>query len=119
MPYQARSFSLGITESWQQLLEVVDHPEDALGTCKVCIKELHGLSAVQKSFNVGLKKRIRAWFSKQDREKIISNVSHVNRVIYDVMQMVRGEIMILPFVDTGEEKVDPLRDERVAQLLKK
>ena len=42
------------------LLEVVDHPEDALGTCKVCIEELHGLSAVQKSFNVGLKKGIRA-----------------------------------------------------------
>ena len=58
---------------------------------------------------------------KQDSEKIISNVSQVNRVIYDVMQMIRGEIMILPCVDTGhgEEKVDPLRDERVAQLLKK
>ena len=26
---------------------------------------------------------------------------------------------MLPCVDTGEEKVDPLRDERVAQLLKK
>lgn len=57
---------------------------------------------------------------KQDSEKLISNVSQVNRVIYDVMQMIRGEIMILPCVDTGhgEEKVDPLRDERVAQLLK-
>ena len=51
----------------------------------MCFEELHGLSADQKSFNVGLKKGIRAWFSKQDGEKIICNVSHVNRVIYDVM----------------------------------
>ena len=67
------------------ILEVVDHPEDALGTCKECFEELHGLSAAQKSFNVGLKKGILAWFSKQNGEKIISNVSDVNRVIYDVM----------------------------------
>ena len=40
-------------------------------------------------------------------------------MIYDVMQMIRGEIIMLQCVDTGEEKVDPLRDERVAQLLKK
>lgn len=103
------------------ILEVVDHPEDALGTCKVCTAELHGLCAVQKSFNVGLTKASGLGLTmKQDSEKIISNVSQVNRVIYDVMQMIRGEIMILPCVDTGhgEEKVDPLRDERVAQLLK-
>ena len=42
------------------ILEVVEHPEDALGTCQVCFEELHGLSAVQNSFNVGLKKGILA-----------------------------------------------------------
>ena len=49
------------------ILEVLDHPEDALGTCKVCTAELHGLCAVQKSFNVGLKKGIRAWFNNETR----------------------------------------------------
>ena len=104
------------------ILETVDNPEEALAACKVCTEELHSLSAVQTCFNVGLKsKGLRAWFSKDERVEIISTVCHVNRVIYNVTQMVassHGEVLVLPCVNTGKEKVDPLRDGWVTKVLR-
>ena len=108
------------------ILETVDNPADAVTPCRVCVKELNSLSAVQNSFDVQLKKgtRIQAargWFGKDERKKIISDVCHVNRVIFDVSQAV-GQVVHFstsPTVDIGEDKVDPLRDERVAKVLRK
>ena len=61
---------------------------------------------------------MRALFSKDERRKIISSVSHVNRVIYDVTLTVGKDISFWnwPTVDTGEEKVDPLRVRRVTKF---
>ena len=104
------------------ILETVDSPADAVAPCRVCIKELNSLSAVRNSFDVQLKKGIQAvrgLLSKDERRKIISSVCHVNRVMYDVTQVV-GEsepFWLWPTVDTGEGKVDPLRDERITKLL--
>ena len=106
------------------ILETVDNPADAVAPCRVCIKELNTLSAVQNSFDVQLKKGIQALkasFSKDERSKIISSVCHLNRVIYDVTRIVGKDISfwIWPTVDTKEEKIDPLRDERVSKVLRK
>ena len=106
------------------ILETVDNPTDAVAPCRVCIKELNSLSAVQNSFNVQLKKGsrgVRCLFSKEERRKIISNVCHLNRVIFDVTQAVGRDahLWIWPAVDTGDDKVDPLRDERVTDFLRK
>ena len=104
------------------ILETVDNPEDALAPCIVCVEELNSLSAVQNSFDVQLKKGIQAvrgWFGKDERMKIISNVCHVNRVIYDVKQTVGKGAFWISSVDIGEDKVDPLRDRRVAEVLRK
>ena len=104
------------------ILETVDNPEHAIEPCKVCLKELNSLSAVQNSFNVQLKKGIQAvkgLFSKDKRKRIISCVYHVNRVIYDVTLTVGRDIpfWMWPVFDIGEDKVDPLRDRRVAEVL--
>ena len=104
------------------ILETVDNPEDAIAPCTVCLKELNSLSAVQNSFNVQLKKGIQAvkgLFSKDKRKRIISCVYHVNRVIYDVTLTVGRDIpfWMWPVFDIGEDKVDPLRDRRVAEVL--
>ena len=103
------------------ILEKVDYPADAVAPCKVCIEELHSLSAIQESFNVELAKGLRAQFGKDERGKIISSVCHVNRVIYDVTQTVGKDahLMIWPAVDAGDDKFDPLRDERVIKVLRK
>ena len=107
------------------ILETVDNPADAVAPCRVCIKELNCLPAVQNSFDVQLKKGIQAvrgLFSKEERREIISSVCHVNRAIYDLITLTVGEGVSLynwPPVVTGENKVDPLRDERVAKVLRK
>jgi len=106
------------------ILETLDNPEDALAPCRVCIEELNSLSAVQNSFDVQLNKGIRAamgFIGKDERRKIISSVCHVNRVIYDVSLTVGKDVSfwISPVVDIGEDKVDPLRDRRVAEVMRK
>ena len=105
------------------ILETIDNPEHAIEPCRVCLEELNSLSAVQKSFNVQLKKGIQAlkgWFGRDERRKIISSVCHVNRVIYDVTHTVgKGvHLWVWPPVDIGEDKVDPLRDGRLANVLR-
>ena len=66
------------------------------------------LPAVLPQFHQGL-------FSKDKRKRIISCVYHVNRVIYDVTLTVGRDVSfwMWPTVD----KVDPLRDERVTDVL--
>lgn len=72
-------------------------------------------------FEKGLK--IRGRFNKGERRprEIITSVCQVNRAVYDVMQTVGKDLYLLnsPFVDIGENKVDPLRDSRVHTLLRR
>ena len=104
------------------ILETVDNPTDALAACRVCLDELHQVPAVKEYFKVELEEglRLRALFNKDERRQIIFSVCHANRVIYDVMNML-GSVKrwTLPYVETGKEKVDLLRSERVVKALKK
>ena len=104
------------------ILETVDNPADALAPCRVCVKELNSLPAVQNNFDVQLKtgiQAVRRWFSQEERREIISAVCHVNRVIYDVTRTFGGDtrFWIWPTVDTGDNKINPLYDARVTEVL--
>ena len=104
------------------ILEKVDNPVDALAPCRKCIEDLHRLTAVQEYFKVELTKGLRARFGKDERRKIIADVCHVNFVIYRTTLMVcfdNKELSNWPCVIMGEDKVDPLRDERVAKVLRR
>ena len=104
------------------ILETVDNPTEALAACSVCLDELHQVPAVKEYFKVELEEglRLRARFNKDERRQIIFSVCHANRVIYDVMSMLgSGKMWTLPDVETGKEKVDPLRNERVVKALTK
>ena len=104
------------------ILRNIDNPTDALAACRVCLDELHQVPAVKEYFKVELEEglRLRARFNKDERRQIIFSVCHANRVIYDVMSML-GSVKrwTLPDVETGKEKVDPLRNERVVKALTK
>ena len=103
------------------ILETVDNPADAVAPCGVCVKELNSLSAVQNSFDVQLKtgiQKVRGLFGKEERREIIFNVCHVNRVIFDIA-LALGRLDFCPSVDIGENKVIPLCDARVKDLLLK
>ena len=103
------------------ILETVDNPADAVAPCGVCVKELNSLSAVQNSFDVQLKtgiQKVRGLFGKEERREIIFNVCHVNRVIFDIA-LALGRLDFCPSVDIGENRVIPLCDARVKDVLLK
>ena len=92
---------------------------DTLPESEQCLQKLHSLPAVQNSFKVELEKGFKGLFGKDERREIISTVCKINRVIYDAKQTA-GEnitVWISPLVNTGDDKVDPLRDGRVAKVL--
>ena len=100
--------------------------QKALPECEQCLKKLNSLPAAQNSFKVELTKgllNIRSRFGKDERMQIISTVCHVNRTVYDAMKTAgkANDIHVLkwPYVDIGEDQVDPLRDVRVLQMLEK
>ena len=107
------------------ILETIDNPEDCLRPCKVCIEELQDVSGVKECFKVELKKGFWARLDKEERRKIISTVCFFNRVVYDVTLMARGfgtkgQLSVnWPCVNTEEEPVNPLRNQRVAEVLSK
>ena len=106
------------------VLEKIDHPEDVLAPCKVCIEELNSLPVVQQSLREQLKtgfRAVKSLFNKEERRKVISGVCLVNRVAFNVIRTVPvKELLLFPkwlTIDTGEEKVDLLRDPRVREIL--
>ena len=107
------------------ILETIDNPEDCLRPCKVCIEDLQDVSGVKECFKVELRKGLWARLGKEERRKIISTVCFFNRVVYDVTLMVhgfgtKGQLSLnWPCVNTGEEPVNPLRNQRVAEVLNK
>ena len=103
------------------ILETIDNPADAIAPCRVCIKEMNCLSAVQNSFKVELRKGIMARFNKGERGEIICSVCHMNRAIFDVTRAVGEEepFWMWPTVDTEEGNIDPLRDGRLVEVVRK
>jgi len=100
--------------------------ENALPECEQCLQKLHSLPDVQNNFKVELEPEesllnVKSRFSKEEWRKIISAVCQVNRSIYDAAQTVDKDVQVWvwPSVDTGEDKVDPLRDSRVTKVLRK
>ena len=103
------------------MLEKVDNPAAALSSCRVCLDELHNMPTVQTSFKVEIVKPIKSQFNKNERREVIANVLQISFVIHDVTKLVSndiGGIFTLPCTDIGKEKIDPLRDRRVANTLR-
>ena len=104
------------------VLETIDHPADAAAPCKVCIEELNGLPVVKQSLREQLKtgfRAVKSLFNKEERRKVISGVCLVNRVAFNVIRTVPVKELLPKWfmIDTGEEKVDLLRDARVREIL--
>lgn len=104
-----------------KILENVDHPDEALPVCKLCLEDLHSLKEVQDSFGTELNKGFYYRFNKEERRQIISSVCRINRAVYDVASSVGkdGELLTFPLIDNGKELVNPLHDARVVDILAK
>ena len=101
------------------ILEKVETPVSTLDACLSGLNELHSMPFVTENFSVEIEKGIKSRFSKVERRKIISAVCQINRTIYDFTLLVGSEewIIFWPCIETGQEKIDPLRDSRVANTL--
>ena len=103
---------------FEAVLKDSGEPADALPECDHCLDKLHSLLAVRGSFKDEITGKL---LNEEARRDIISTVCLINRVIYDVKHL-SGEDVFLwswPFVDIGEDKIDPLRDARVSKVLRK
>lgn len=102
------------------ILEKEGNPSVVFPTCLSCLEDLHGMPEVKANFSVALKGDIRAKFCKEERRQIITAVCRINRLAYDVTKMLGGEELLLwPCIKVDDEKIDPLRDSRVAGTLSK
>ena len=103
------------------ILEKVDNPVSALDACISGLNELHSMPFVTENFSVELQKGIKSRLSKDERRQIISFVCQVNRTIYDFASLVSTKevLSFWPCVEIANERVDPLRDSRMANMLRK
>ena len=98
--------------------------KNALPECEQCLQKLNSLPDVQNNFKVELEKgllNVKGRFGKDERREIIGAVCQVNRAIYDARQAAgkNAGILYCPSVDTEEEIIYLLRDERVEKVLRK
>ena len=103
------------------ILEKEDNPVSALDACISGLNELHSMPFVTENFSVELQKGIKSRLSKDERRQIISFVCQVNRTIYDFASLVSTKevLSFWPCVEIANERVDPLRDSRMANMLRK
>lgn len=104
-------------------LENIENPLIALPECRNWLKELHGMEEVKKVFQRALtRKSKKSPLSGEDQTKCFRGVCHINWLIYNVTQTMTKKVeksWIWSCIDFGEERVDPLRDARVAEILSK
>ena len=107
-----------------------DDPSRAILFCKDSLAEMNSMKAVSKSFaseiSTSSPYEKAAFGNAKERRNIIWFVCHVNRVVFDIAQLVGGkrvfqELFIWPFIEIGRgnerEEVDPLRDQRLIKPL--
>ena len=102
--------NIGVTSV---ILENYRNPWVVMQEYKTWLKYLHGVKGVKETFKRATQKR--GGISGDDQKNCFLGVCHINRVIYEITKIAvsRGERSWIQF---GEEKVDPLRDARLAQL---
>ena len=105
------------------ILEKVENPVSVLEACRSGLEELHLTTMVKENFKAELTKalKVKLKMNRDERREIISLVCHINRIIYDATLLVgkNEDLFLLPCVDIGDDKIDPLRDVRVAETLRK
>lgn len=104
--------NIGVTSV---ILENYKNPGIAMQEYKTWLKYLNGTNKVKDTF----KRATKRGGINDDQKNCFLGVCHINRVIYEITQIAvsRGEMSwIWPCIELGEEKVDPLRDARVAKV---
>ncbi len=107
-----------------KILMDIENPLNALPACISCINDLHSTDMIKKIFQVALSKKGKhSPFKREVDAKGFECVCQLHHLIYKVTELVgkgRGP-WSLPciVIESAKEKIDPLRDVRVAETLRK
>ncbi|XP_015771740.1 PREDICTED: uncharacterized protein LOC107350042 [Acropora digitifera] len=105
------------------LAKTAENLGSVLEVCRSNLEELHSAAIVQENFKTEFTKslKVKRKLYKGERREIIFLVYHINRIIFDITLLIgeTKELFLLPCIDIGNERVDPLRDARVAKILRK
>ena len=104
------------------ILENADSPSIALPLCRYHLEELHSMAVVQKTFQERVKRSFKSRLSKNDRNEVISGVCRINHAVLAIAHMVgdhRSALLDWPCITIKEEKINPVRDARIVNRLKK
>ena len=108
--------NIGVTSV---ILENYRMPWIAMQEYQTWLKHLNGMKRVKETFKRATKG---GGISSGDQKNCLLGVCHINRVIHEITQIaVSGEerSWIWSCIQLGEERVDPLRDARLAAALAK
>ena len=72
------------------LLGRVDRLADAVDECRLCLQNLHTVTAVRENFRVQLAGGVKSMVNRHAREAIIAHVCRVNHAIFVITQMING-----------------------------
>ena len=99
------------------IVEALGNPAEALTECWHCLERLHCLPGVKDSF----KTLDEGMFEKKKRREIVATVYQINHFVYNVAQSVGHAVNVWkwPFINTVSDRLDPLRDARITEYLKK
>lgn len=99
------------------IMEALGNPAEALTECWHCLERLHSLPGVKNSFEY----LDEGMFQKKKRREIVATVYQINHVVYNVAQSVGHAVNVWkwPFIKTEWDRLDPLRDARITEYLKK
>lgn len=98
----------------------MENLKSASAVCRECLKELHLMPEIKANLRLEITKSFKSRFGNEERKQIISAVCEVNRAVYNVTRDVGDEkdLLLWPCIEVDNEKVDPLRDSRVAETLR-
>lgn len=106
--------SMGVPDSYTNILKEIGSPEES---CRNCLKELHALPDVVRSFKTQLSQQKEPMIHQEGSADIVCAVCLINHAIFNVTLEEGGDPMFWPDVDIEGEHVDPLRDYRMIQVL--
>lgn len=105
--------SIGVPDSYTNILKEIGSPEER---CRQFLSELHALPAVIQSFRSQLSQETQP-LNQDESANIVIAVCKINHAIFKITLEEGGDPMFWPSINIGEDRVDPLRDQRMIRVL--
>ena len=96
-----------------EILECLDHPENAIIGCLSFLKKFHSLPAIQEIFSVYLNGGIKSMFNKSERVENVKSVMLINYVLFQYVSKFKFSFDLLhsmPTIELPDRSFSPMLD---------